>query len=681
MRQINFVDEIIVDCFAGGGGWSTGVEQATGRVVDVAINHDPDAILMHKTNHPYTEHYQEDIFATNPQTVCRGRPVGWAHFSPDCKHFSRAKGKKPVNKKIRGLAWVALRWAGMVRPRIISLENVPEFKTWGPLNRQHNPIKSKKGVTFNKFVSQLRALGYEVDFRELTACDYGAPTTRTRFFLIARCDGKPIVWPEKTHGPGLIPYRSAADIIDWSIPCTSIFGRKKPLCDKTMRRIARGIKKFVVDDPSPFVMQAYGGGYSGAGRSVEDPLPTVTAIDHNYLVSPVISAIGQQGFSDDRSRSVTDPLSTIVTKQEHILITPFLSQYHSYEDAARGGSIKDPVLTIDTSNRYALLAPYMMHYYGTSTGAKETDPVGTITANGQHIAQVQVFLKKYQGGAIVEGNGGSSGINKNRGSRNHGNRRNMEEEKNSFTRRNSSDNSEESREPSQKRVPGREDMLQGFGVPDSRSSNCMDGSAGGNSGEYGHQPQGREEDKQFSGEFGDCNAQCKSESRDINGFENVSEFSKGSFSGGKDAENGRDVILDDSKEAANITDDCISCHSFVMKYYGQGTGQSLTNPLDTVVTKDRFGLVMVYGELYQIIDILMRMLTPRELYNAQGFPPDYIIDHDYTGKSYPKDKQVARCGNAVPPPFASALFRANWPEICKDAKIETMDEVKQAITA
>jgi len=499
MKQINFIDEIIVDCFAGGGGWSTGIEQATGEPVDIAVNHDPDAILMHKTNHPYTEHYQDDIWMINPQTVTRGRPVGWAHFSPDCKHFSKAKGKKPVDKTIRGLAWIALRWAGTVRPRIISLENVTEFQTWGPLNRQRHPLKKKRGKTFEKFIKQLQDLEYDVEWRELTACDYGAPTSRRRFFLIARCDGLPIVWPKATHGPGLIPYRSAAEIIDWSIPCPSIFergnptytttlGHKKPLVENTMNRIARGLQKFVIDDPKPFILQQ----------------------NKDGMLTPYIAMIGQTGFSKDRSRSAEDPLSTIVTKQEHLLITPYLAQYHSYDSTARGQSITDPLLTIDTSNRYAVIAPYMMHYYGASTGAKVTDPVGTITARGQHIAQVQAFL---------------------------------------------------------------------------------------------------------------------------------------------------------------------------IKYYGQGTGQSLNEPLDTIVSKDRFGLVMIYGELYQICDIGMRMLTPRELYNAQGFPPDYIIDYDYTGKAYPKTAQVARCGNAVPPPFAVALVRANWPERCEGKNIKTMQELKESITA
>lgn len=256
--------EIIVDNFAGGGGASTGIEMATGYSVDIAINHDPDAIRMHMANHPSTKHYCESVWDVDPIKVCKGRPVGLAWFSPDCKHFSKAKGGKPKDKNIRGLAWVALRWAGKVRPRVIMLENVEEFKTWGPLNRGHRPIKAKQGTTYKKFLSQLKDLGYEVETRELVAADYGAPTTRKRFFMIARCDGKKIVWPEPTHAPRdsikvaageKEPYVSAADIIDWSIPCPSIFERKKPLAENTMRRIARGLQKYVFDNPEPFIIQ------------------------------------------------------------------------------------------------------------------------------------------------------------------------------------------------------------------------------------------------------------------------------------------------------------------------------------------------------------------------------------------------------------------------------------------
>lgn len=382
--------ELIVDNFAGGGGASTGIEIATGYNVDIAINHDPEAIRMHKTNHPNTKHYCENVWAVDPVKICKGRPVGLAWFSPDCKHFSKAKGGKPKDKNIRGLAWVACRWAGLVRPRVIMLENVEEFKTWGPLNRSHRPIKSKQGETFKKFVEQLTDLGYKVQFRELIAADYGAPTMRKRFFMIARCDGKEIVWPNPTHGPAgskeveagiLKQYVGAYEKIDFSRPCPSIFDTAeeikqkygiravRPLAPKTMNRIARGLKKFVLDNPEPFIIQCNHGGE---------------------------------------------------------LVTSFLS-----------------------------------------------------------------------------------------------------------------------------------------------------------------------------------------------------------------------------------------------KFYKSGIGQNIESPLDTVTTKDRFGLVTIKGVDYQIIDIGLRMLEPEELYGCQGFPDDYIINHDYTGKTYPRSEQVKRCGNAVCPPIPAALVKSNLPELCK----------------
>ena len=296
--------ELIVDNFAGGGGASTGIEIATGYSVDIAINHDPEAIRMHKANHPSTKHYCEDVWQVDPVKACGGHPVALAWFSPDCKHFSKAKGGKPKDKFIRGLAWVSCRWAGLVRPRVIMLENVEEFKTWGPLNRGHRPIKAKQGVTFRRFVQQLEDLGYEVQFRELVAADYGAPTMRKRFFLIARCDGRPIVWPEPTHGPvdskavkaGLLkPYVGAYTQIDFSRPCPSIFDTSeeikekygiravRPLAPKTMDRIARGLKKFVLDNPEPFIIQCNHGGERKAG-DIRAPLPTITG-KHGYGIA------------------------------------------------------------------------------------------------------------------------------------------------------------------------------------------------------------------------------------------------------------------------------------------------------------------------------------------------------------------------------------------------------------
>jgi len=542
--------ELIVDNFAGGGGASTGIEIATGISVDIAINHDPEAIKMHKANHPGTKHYCENVWAIDPVKACRGNPVALAWFSPDCKHFSKAKGGKPKDKSIRGLAWVACRWAGLVRPRVIMLENVEEFKDWGPLNRRHRPIKAKKGVTFRKFVGQLEALGYTVEYRELVAADYGAPTMRKRFFLIARCDGRPIVWPEPTHGPrdseavkaGLIePYLGAYTQIDFSLPCPSIFDTKeeikekygikaqRPLAEKTMQRIARGLKKFVLDNPEPFIVTVNHGG-ERAPRDIKESMPTITGKHGFGIVEPYMVQIGQTGFTDDRSKDVREPLTTIVSKNEHCLIAPTLIQYHSetVKSEVRGQNIENPIMTVDGSNRYGLVTSFLHKYYDGNykgAGGSMENPLPTITA--------------WDHNSVVTAN---------------------------LIQMNNHCDGRDVREP----------------IPTI--------TAGG-------------------GHFGEVRV-------------------------------------------------------FLMKYYGYGTGQDVKEPLDTIPTHDRFGLVTIEGVDYQIIDIGLRMLEPKELYGCQGFPNDYIIDRDYTGKTYARAEQVKRCGNAVCPPIPAALVRANLPELC-----------------
>ena len=542
--------ELIVDNFAGGGGASTGIELATGYSVDIAINHDPEAIKMHKANHPNTKHYCENVWAVDPVKACNGHPVGLAWFSPDCKHFSKAKGGKPKDKNIRGLAWVACRWAGLVRPRVIMLENVEEFKTWGPLNRRHHPIKAKQGVTFQKFVGQLESLGYKVEHRELVAADYGAPTMRKRFFLIARCDGKPIVWPEPTHAPadseavkaGLLkPYVGAYTQIDFSRPCPSIFDtseeiKKKygiravrPLAQKTMDRIARGLKKFVLENPEPFIIQCNHGG-ERRPNDIREPMPTITG-KHGYgIVEPYMVQIGQTGFTKDRSKDIREPLTTIVSKNEHCLISPTLIQYHSEtaQGEVRGQGIDDPLMTVDGSNRYGLVTSFLHKYYdGGYAGAGESleNPLPTVTAIDHNSVCAATLIQM----------------------NNHCDGRNIAEPIPTIT-------------------------------------------AG-------------------DGHFGEVRA-------------------------------------------------------FLIKYYGDATGQDIEKPLDTVTTKDRFGLVTIEGVDYRIVDIGLRMLEPKELYGCQGFPDDYIIDHDYTGKKYPRSEQVRRCGNAVCPPIPAALVKANLPELC-----------------
>jgi DNA (cytosine-5)-methyltransferase 1 len=473
----DFDRELIVDSFAGGGGTSTGIRWVTGRGPDIAINHDPAAIAMHTANHPETKHYCESVWNVDPREATGGMPVGLFWLSPDCKHFSKAKGGKPVEKKIRGLAWLALKWAGTVKPRVILLENVEEFKTWGPLTIEGKPDPKQKGRTFRAFVNALRRQGYQVEWRELRACDYGAPTIRKRFFMIARCDGRPIVWPSPTHGDPnseavkngkLKPWRTAAEIIDWSIPCPSIFDRKKPLAENTMKRIAKGIQKFVIDSPNPFITKVNHHGEDFRGQKIGEPLQTITAKNGWGIVTPFITKFRSGSTGSD----IGDPLHTVTAGE---------SKIHP------GGS----------GHAMGLVTSHLIKMRGTNIGSRVTEPVHTITAGGLHIGEVRTFL---------------------------------------------------------------------------------------------------------------------------------------------------------------------------IKYYGAGTGQSISKPLHTATSKDTFGLIMVRGEQYQIVDIGMRMLKPRELFRAQGFPDDYIIDQDANGKPYSKAAQVARCGNAVPPVFAEALVRANLPEMCVENK-------------
>lgn len=336
--QLNFLDEIIVDNFAGGGGASTGMELATGRPVAIAINHDPDAILMHRTNHPYTEHLQASVWDVDPREVCRGRPVGLAWFSPDCKHFSKAKGAALVDRNIRGLAWIVLRWAGTVRPRVIILENVEEFVTWGPV-RKGKPVKKKAGQTFQKWKRQLLELGYQVEHREIVAADLGAPTTRKRFVLVARCDGRPIVWPERTHGPRdseevrdgrLMPWKSAAEIIDWSVPCYSVFASKRelkekygvnavrPLADNTMRRVIRGVDKFTIRSGHPFIVECNHGG-DGHARSTEEPVNTVTRKYTGGICTPALVPFTFSNTGGSVGESLRGPIGTVRTAGRRLL--------------------------------------------------------------------------------------------------------------------------------------------------------------------------------------------------------------------------------------------------------------------------------------------------------------------------------------------------------------------------
>jgi len=391
--------ELVVDNFAGGGGASLGIEQALGRPCDIAINHDPVAIAMHRANHPETKHFVEDIHAVDPREACGGRPVGLAWFSPDCKHFSRAKGGKPVNKKIRGLAWVVVRWAKRVRPRLIILENVQEFEGWGPLRKDGLPDRRRVGATFREWLGKLRGCGYTVEFRTLVAADYGTPTTRRRLFLIARRDDATPVWPEPTHGSGCPEaWRPASEIIDWALPCPSIFERRRPLADATMRRIAEGIRRFVIETDAPFILTNTTG---HAPREIGQPLPTVTTGNHRYLVSPTLiqTSYGERPGQSPRVPGLHKPLGTVVAGgAKHALVATFMAQHFGN---SKGRPMQQPVGTVTAGGQghQALVAAMLTKHYGGVVGHGVERPIGTITAQDHH-SLTCAFLSKYYGTSI-----------------------------------------------------------------------------------------------------------------------------------------------------------------------------------------------------------------------------------------------------------------------------------------
>jgi DNA (cytosine-5)-methyltransferase 1 len=536
--RASFEDEIVVDSFAGGGGASLGISWALGRGPDIAINHDAEAIALHKANHPETEHHTEDVWKVDPVEACQGRRVGLMWLSPDCKHFSKAKGGKPVSKKIRGLAWVAIRWAAAVKPRVIVLENVEEFQTWGPvLATTNKPCPERKGKTFRAFIAKLRKLGYAVEWKELRACDYGTPTIRKRLFIIARCDGQPIVWPKPTHGKTLQPWRTAAECIQWEIACPSIFTRKKALAENTLKRIARGLKKFVIESPRPFIVGVGGRQGQSPERSVDRPYQTITSKADSAIVVPYIATLTHHG--SDRVQDLTQPFPTVTGahRGEQALIAPTLIQRYGENEkqAPRASDITKPMNTVvPTGNGANLVAAFLAKHYKESSendvkASSLFDPAPTVMSTVHH-SLVTSHLMAMRG-----------------------------------------------TEPSH---------LHG----DSMTEPMRTVSASGN-------------------------------------------------------------------HAAEV-------RAFLVQYYSEGSGQqphSLQLPLGTVTSRDRYGLVTVEGIEYHIADIGMRMLEPRELYRAQGFPDTYRIDVEMpNGKRLTKTAQVRCVGNSVCPPLARAIVAANY---------------------
>lgn len=562
--------EIVVDLFAGGGGASEALRQALGRDPDIAINHDSDAIGMHAANHPYTKHHCEDIWHADPVREVAGRPVGWLHASPDCTHFSQAKGGQPRDRATRSLSWVALKWCGTLAragcaPRIVSLENVRQILQWGPLvakrcprtgrvvtldripdtrpgakpgawahrvaepgervplrNQHLIPDKRRAGRTWRAFVAMLQRLGYVVEWRRVVASDHGAGTSRERLFMIARRDSQPIVWPEPTHGkkPGQRPPVSAADCIDWSIPCRSIFDRPRPLADKTMRRIARGVQRFVLGAAEPFIVGVGGRMGDTLERGTSGPMQTITAKADSAVVVPALAPFLTEhaNGSNQRNMPADAPLSTICA-------------------GVKGGHI-------------AVVAPHLVKFRGDCGGVAADEPMPTVTsgagaarpAGAAHaMGVVSAFLEQANGGNYTGA---------------------------------------------------------GSDLRDPQPTICAQGSMQ------------------------------------------------------------RLVTCTLSPE---VEAGALRVAAFLINYYGNGQALDLTDPLDTITTRDRIALVTVHigGVPHVITDIGMRMLEPRELYNAQGFPPDYIIDRTADGRRLPKWAQVQMVGNSVSPPPLRAIAAAN----------------------
>lgn len=504
--------ELVIDLFAGGGGASTGIEQAIGRPVDVAINHDREAVALHQANHPQTLHLVSDVFEVDPLAVTQGRPVGGLWASPDCTFHSKARGGKPFRdrgqaNKRRALAGVVIRWAKLARPRIIWLENVEEFQHWGPLDANGQPCPRRKGSSFKRWVASLQNLGYAVEWRELRACDYGAPTIRKRLFLIARCDGQPIVWPQATHGAPdslpvrqkkLLPWRTAAECLDWSVPCPSIFERARPLADATCRRIAKGIVRYVIEAAEPFIVRIGQQGGTGAySNAAATPLTTITTKNEHCLVSPTLIEVGygERPGQQPRAPGLNKPLGTVVGARKHALVAAFLAKHYT---GVVGSDLRDPMGTVTSVDHHSLVAANLVKMRGDNVGSAADEPLHTVSAGGTHHGLVQSFLVKYYGNEV--------------------------------------------------------------------------------------------------------------------------------------------------------------------------DGLPLTDPLHTIPTRDRFGLVLVKGQPYAIADIGLRMLTPRELYTAQGFPASYIIERGADGRALTKTAQVRLCGNSVCPPIARALVAANYADAAQQRR-------------
>lgn len=616
--------KLIIDNFAGGGGASTGLEAAFGRPVDVAINHDEAAIAVHAANHPGTRHYCQSIYSVDPLDATEGRPVALVWFSPDCKHHSKAKGGKPRDKYIRDLAHVVPHWierlknatpGGVGAPDVIMLENVEEFRQWGPLDENNKPIKERRGEEFDLWVRRIRKQGYKVEWRELRACDYGVPTSRKRLFLIARRDGLPIVWPAPTHGkPGspdvvlgkLLPWRSAAECIDWTLPCPSIFDRKRPLKDATCRRIAAGVMRYVVKSARPFIVPVTNSSWNpGRAWSADEPLRTITTAKGGEMaaVAPSLLPVTHQG--GDRTHAVDEPFRTIT--------------------GAHRGEI-------------ALQSAAMLKLRNNSHGEDAEAPLGAVTAGGLHHSVVAASLVRQFGKSnaadveqpmptIVAGGGGKT------------------------------------------LQVGATLIQTGYGEREGQAPRAIDA----------EQPLGTV--VAGGGKHAAVAAFLAQHNTERGNRANPGQPADKPISTitgrGTQQQVVQTTLIEAGELPADVMDRAVQVAAFLVKYYGSQIGQyqPVDQPLDTITVKPRFAVVTVTIDAvtFVLVDIGMRMLEPRELSRAQGFPENYILDPEcwYRTDSgarkfgkLPKTHQIAKIGNSVCPGLAEALARANLPEMC-----------------
>lgn len=666
-------DEIVVDFFCGGGGAGTGLEMGLGRKVNVAKNHSPKAISMHTVNHPGAKHFTTDVFEGDPNTECEGKAVGWFHMSPDCTHHSQAAGGQPRKREIRNLSWIGLKWGGKKKPRVISLENVKQILQWGPLIAKRDkatgrviklvtalnakgkeviekvvaapgevvpvgqqflvPDPKRRGTTWKRFVQLLEGMGYAVEWRVIKACDFGAPTSRERLFMIARCDGQPIVWPEPTHaknpGKGQLKYRTAAECIDFSDLGRSIFGRKDELADATKRRIAKGMKKFVIDNPTPFIVPIANWSTETV-QSMDEPLRTVTSYPKGgsfSMVSPVIAPATHQG--SDRVNDSLDPLPTITcaNRGELTLISPVMVTA-AHGEGKPGGvqrwgdgskSSADPLGTVTASGGHSIASAHLVKFRFDDEGKALDEPLPTITSGGNYrrpagaahaIGIATAFMAQMNGGFNAT------------------DAKSLNDPMTTVTNTGSQ----------QQLVTASLLHLRGNCDARAAADPLHTISAGGTH----HGLMTAFMERQFGASVGQSLTRP------------APTITAGG--GGKSSLVSFELSPEHEEGALRVA-------AFLISYYGTENMSSCGQPAPTITTKDRLGLVtvMVRGTPYVIVDIRLRMLQPAELYRAQGFPPDYIITHGADGKPFTKTEQVHMCGNSVSPPPMAALARANDP--------------------